>query len=156
MTNEQIKQAYVIGKAAKGVLRFRAFQKQAMMKQAVGGVPSDDPAAHGGKKTDSAPPAGGTPVKTESTPKTDNPAIKEPYKSDYTTTTLAGSGIGAIMGALIQAARGKDILNGLLVGGGLGGLGGAGYNAYMAGDIDKMFAGSPTQAPEDTSAIKPA
>lgn len=36
MTNEQIKQAYVISRAARGVKRYHTLQKQAMQKQAEG------------------------------------------------------------------------------------------------------------------------
>ena len=102
MTNEQIKQAYVVGKAAKGIIRYREFQKQAMMKRA---------GTEEGAPTKPAKPDNGS------------------FLGGYGVPVGVGAGTGAILGALIQAARGKSILNGLLVGGGIGGLGGAGYQA---------------------------
>ena len=44
MTNEQIKQAYVISKAAKGVKRYHTLQKEAMQKQAGDGTSAWDTA----------------------------------------------------------------------------------------------------------------
>ena len=107
MTNEQIKQAYVVGKAAKGIIRYREFQKQAMMKQAA-----------------------------------------DPSKStlgDYAVPTLTGAGITSLIGALIQAAQGKDILKGMLVGAIPGGIAGAGYQAAGGWDgLKNMF--KPTES----------
>ena len=44
MTNEQIKQAYVISRAARGVKRYHQLQKEAMQKQAVDGASAWDTA----------------------------------------------------------------------------------------------------------------
>lgn len=135
MTNEQIKQAYVVGKAAKGVLRYRYLQKQAMMKQAGQDQQSGSP--------DYEAPLPDPPNRNSAD------AVDKGFLGGYGVPTLTGSAVGSILGALIQAARGKDVLSGLLVGGGLGGLGGAGYQAYSSGDYKKLF---PDNTPSTTQA----
>lgn len=101
MTQNELNQAYVIGTAARGILRCRAIQKQAMMKQAAGDTIRE---------------------------------IESPLAA-YSQSIGMPAGLGAILGAIIQGARGKSILNGLLIGGGAGGLAGLGHQlAYDFSD----------------------
>lgn len=127
MTNEQIKQAYVIGKAARGVLRYKYLQKQAMLQKRA--------------KETAAPAATGN----------DTLAAMKALAGEYALPVGASSAAAALLGALIQGARGKSILKGLLVGGGLGGIAGAGgkalYDALPAAtspDATSAAAASPT------------
>ena len=129
MTPNELNQAYVIGVAARGVLRAREFQKQAMMKQASNPAQFSDLATYG---------------KSVGIP----------------------AGVAAILGALINGARGKSILNGALIGGGIGGLAGLGHQALY--DLNpgyqefvngfgksKTPEGTSTETPTETSTKTP-
>lgn len=118
------KQAYVRGVAARGILRTRVMQKMAEENTQPGDSAKETP-----KKT----------YKLNGSFLDPNPGffkgVRNSYlknnffanEGDYLKSGLIGLGAGGIIGALIQAARGKNLLSGALVGGGIGaGLGAGG------------------------------
>lgn len=130
MNKEQmIKQAYVRGLAARGILRMRAMQKQA----ATGSLPVAGPALLEG----GLPGANFTDRYKSTDPVLNaiyangKPAKESKGLSRLASNALAGAGtagIGAIIGALVAYARKKKILGHALAGAGIGGLAGVGGN----------------------------
>ncbi|MBQ2619788.1 MAG: hypothetical protein IJF84_00445 [Thermoguttaceae bacterium] len=128
MNNEQmIKQAYVRGLAARGILRMRAMQKQAASGPAIAPRGQDSAYSNGGLKVTEpdfgsiAAMSGYDPLRIKG---------KRPW-SRGASDALAGAGgagIGAIIGALVAYARKKKILGHALAGAGIGGLAGVGGN----------------------------
>ena len=62
---------------------------------------------------------------------------------NYMTPGLVGTGIGAIIGALVQGARDKDMLAGAGIGAGIGGLAGLGgkyiNDTYIYPEVEKAY-----------------
>lgn len=107
MTENQIKQAYVTGLAARGLLR-------QMYKQAA------EAEADGAKGWGFSGAGGPDPVG-------DDPNFGMDMAKSYIKYTGTGAGLGAIIGTLIQLARQKSLVTGALVGAGIGGGIGAGH-----------------------------
>ena len=125
---QMIKQAYVRGLAARGILRMRAILKQA----AIGSLPVAGPEIPGG----GLPGAGFTDRYKSNDPVLNavfadgKPAQTKGWSRGATNAIagLGGAGIGAIIGALIAYARKKKVLGHALAGAGIGGLAGVGGN----------------------------
>ena len=98
MTNEQIKQAYVTGLAARGLLR-------QMCKQAEGA----DPGSYGFRD-----------YKGDKYYEEGKGNFGLDIAKDYAAYGAGGAGLGAIIGSLIALARQKSLVSGALVGGGVG------------------------------------
>ena len=112
MTDNQIKQAYVTGLAARGILRQMVKQAVEKAKDAPAKEPTPaGPGAFGFR--DYAGDAAYAPGKKRS--------FGMDMAEDYLQYGGAGAGIGAIIGALIQIARQKSVMTGALVGAGVGG-----------------------------------
>ena len=129
MNNEQmIKQAYVRGLAARGILRMRAMQKQAAE---AGPAPAPkgvfNPAYSSYKDSLKS-----TDPSVEALFNPNGPTLigKKPWSRGASDALAgaSGAGIGAIIGALVAYARKKKILGSALAGAGIGGLVGVGGN----------------------------
>ncbi len=140
------KQAYINGLAARGVLRNRVMQKMADGDGEWGETKTDSAIRSMGETPTPSVPTysqeAEAATEEESTPMSKDEIEKETAKqrnrlwylskrlaqpgSGYLTPGLIGTGIGGIVGALVQAARQKNILLGAGIGAGMGGLAGIG------------------------------
>ena len=150
------KKAYINGLAARGCLRYLAMQKMATTTPGVAGSSSS---------TSTSTTTGTTPSDQETASGDKDKKEKESWQkwylktkmfqpeSGYLTPGLIGTGIGGAIGALVQAARQKNILLGAGIGAGMGGLAGIGAkyvnDEYVFPEIYKKYGPKLTSNPED-------
>ena len=157
------KQAYINGLAARGVLRNLFMQKAASQP--------DKPESYDSiSEAEKQVPIAVVPSPTnnsETKPPTEKELKDQEWRYNYlnsdwakpdfgyVTPGLTGAGVGALVGALVQAARDKNVLAGAGIGAGIGGLTGAGakyYNdEYLYPEILEAYSNGAPYTPPETA-----